>query len=47
MITYLAQIVKSNVSGILLHLAKYMIYFRHIDYSIIIDIIVKSCFLFR
>ena len=44
MITYLAQIVKSNVSGILLHLGKYMIYFRHINYSIINGIIVKSCF---
>ena len=44
MITNLAQIVKSNVSGILLHLGKYMVYFRHINYSIINGIIVKSCF---
>jgi len=44
MVAYLAQIVKSNVSGILLYLGKDMIYFGHIDYSIITGIIVKSCF---
>jgi len=44
MIAYFAQIAKPNVSGILLHLGKYMIYLSHINYSIIIDIIVKSCF---
>jgi hypothetical protein len=44
MIAYLAQIVKSNASWILLHLRKYIIYFSHIDYSIITGIIVKGCF---
>ena len=44
MIAYLAQIAKSNISWILLHLRKYVIYFSHINYSIIIGIIVKSCF---
>ena len=42
-IAYLAQIVKSNVSGILLYLSKYTIYFSHFDDSIITGIIVKSC----
>jgi len=44
MIAYFAQIAESNVSRILLHLSKYLIYFSHINYSIIIGIIVKSCF---
>jgi hypothetical protein len=44
MIAYFAQIAESNVSRILLHLSKYLIYFSHINYSIIIGIIVNSCF---
>jgi len=44
MIAHPAQIAKSNVSWILLHLRKYVIYLRHFSYSIIIGIIVKSCF---
>jgi len=44
MVAYLAQIVKSNVSGILLHLGEDMVYFGHIGYSIITGIIVKTCF---
>jgi len=45
MITYLAQVVESNVSGVLLHLGKYMINLGHDDYGIIIGITVNSCFL--
>jgi hypothetical protein len=44
MVTYLAQIVESDIPGILYHLYKYIFYFGHIMYSIISDIIVKSFF---
>jgi hypothetical protein len=43
MVAYLAEIVKSNVSGILLYLGKDMIYIGHIKYSIITGIIAKGC----
>jgi hypothetical protein len=43
-IAYLAQIAKSNAAWILLHLCKYVIYSSHVNYGIIIGIIVKSCF---
>ena len=42
MITHLAQIGKTNAFWILLHLCKNIIYFSHLNYSIIIGIIVKS-----
>jgi len=44
MVAYLAQIVKSNVSGILLYLVQDMIYFGHINHSIIIGTMVKDYF---
>ena len=44
MTAYLTQIVKSNVPGIQLYLAKDMIYSGHTNYSIINGIIVKGCF---
>jgi hypothetical protein len=44
MVAYLAQIAEANISRILLHSCKYVIYSSHIDNSIIIGIIVKGCF---
>ncbi len=43
-VAYLAQIAEANVSRILSHLCKYVIYCSHINYSIIIGIIVKGLF---